>query len=66
MNRNILSADTFLLHLQHGLINYVENVILTNIINTVDDTSVVHDVLQMEYHADYMADSKSMYADDAT
>ena len=32
----------------------VKNVILSHIVNTVDGTSVVHDVWQIECHADNM------------
>ena len=44
----------------------MENVILTNIINNVDGTSVAFDVWQMECDTDNMADGKGMYADHTT
>ena len=42
----------------------VEDVIPSNIVNIVDDTSVVCDVWQMEDYRDYVADGKAMYKDD--
>ena len=45
---------------------FVENAILTKIVNTVDGASVVCDVWQRECHAGNMADGKAMCADDTT
>ena len=44
----------------------MENVNLTNTVNTIDGTNAVCDVWQMECHADNMADGKAMCADNTT
>ena len=44
----------------------VENVIPTNIVNTVVDISVGCDVWQMKCYTYDMADGKAMYADNTT
>ena len=62
-----LSIDKLSIFLQHGFIKSVENVILTNIINTADGTSIVVVMCcRWNCHADDMADGQTMYADDIT
>ena len=63
---NILSADNFSPCLQNGFIRSVENVILSNIINNVDGTSVVCDVWHMECLTDDMVDGKANHIGDTT
>ena len=48
--------------LQLGFIRSVENVMLTNIVNTEDGNSIVCDVWQMECHVNNIANGKAMYA----